>query len=108
MDDGTTLGIATDGLRIANAIRLTGSNDPVIDTGAFNATLAGPSVVRAFSPRTAVAPTLAGTNDYTGATNVAAGTLRAGRPTPSARHPFTRWPAAPRWISPVSASVSRD
>ncbi|WP_413464056.1 autotransporter outer membrane beta-barrel domain-containing protein [Cupriavidus metallidurans] len=79
MDDGTTLGIATDGLRIANAIRLTGSNDPVIDTGAFNATLAGAISGSGFLTKNGSgALTLAGANDYTGATNVAAGTLRAG------------------------------
>src|SRR5690606_22423831 len=41
MDDDTTLGFSADGLTIANAIQLTGSTDPVIDTGAFDATLSG-------------------------------------------------------------------
>jgi len=79
MDDGTTLGFAADGLRIANAIRLTGSSDPVIDTGAFNATLAGAISGAGFLTKNGSGTlTLGGANNYTGATNVAAGTLRAG------------------------------
>ncbi|SEK16410.1 MULTISPECIES: autotransporter outer membrane beta-barrel domain-containing protein [unclassified Variovorax] len=79
MDDGTTLGFAADGLTIANAIHMTGSNDPVIDTGAFNETLAGVISGGGFLTKQGTGTlTLAGANVYTGATNVAAGTLRAG------------------------------
>ncbi|RYF70004.1 MAG: hypothetical protein EOO22_15125, partial [Comamonadaceae bacterium] len=41
MDDNTTLGFTADGLVLANDIVLTGSNDPVIDTGAMTETLNG-------------------------------------------------------------------
>ncbi|QNK67619.1 autotransporter outer membrane beta-barrel domain-containing protein [Variovorax sp. PAMC26660] len=79
MDDGTTLGFATDGLTIANAIHMTGSNDPVIDTGAFSETLAGVISGGGFLTKQGTGTLiLAGANVYTGATNVAAGTLRAG------------------------------
>jgi fibronectin-binding autotransporter adhesin len=50
MDDDTTLGFSADGACIANAIQLTGQNDPVIDTGAFSATLAARSAAAASSP----------------------------------------------------------
>ncbi|SCK32968.1 outer membrane autotransporter barrel domain-containing protein [Variovorax sp. HW608] len=79
MDDGTTLGFAANGLTIGNAIRLTGTQDPVIDTGAFNATVAGAITGAGFLTKEGTgALTLTGANSYTGATNVAAGTLRAG------------------------------
>ncbi|MDZ4359398.1 MAG: autotransporter-associated beta strand repeat-containing protein, partial [Variovorax sp.] len=41
MDDDTTLGFSANGLTIANPIQLTGNNDPLIDTGAFNGALSG-------------------------------------------------------------------
>ncbi len=79
MDDGTTLGFSADGLTIANAIELTGSNDPVIDTGAFDATLAGAISGGGFITKQGTGTlTLSGANTYTGATEVAQGTLRAG------------------------------
>lgn len=79
MDDGTTLGFAADGLNIANDIRMTGSNDPVIDTGSFNETLSGVISGGGFLTKQGSGTlTLTGANNYTGATNVAAGTLRAG------------------------------
>jgi outer membrane autotransporter protein len=79
MDDGTTLGFAADGLSIANAIALTGRNDPVIDTGAFDGTLSGAISGGGFITKEGTGTlTLSGANTYTGATNVAAGTLRAG------------------------------
>lgn len=79
MDDDTTLGFSADGLRIANAIKLTGNNDPVIDTGAFNATLSGAISGGGFITKQGTgALTLSGANTYSGATNVAQGTLSAG------------------------------
>ncbi|MDQ0079693.1 outer membrane autotransporter protein [Variovorax boronicumulans] len=79
MDDDTTLGFSADGLTIANAIRLTGNNDPVIDTGAFNATLSGAISGGGFITKEGTGTlTLSGANNYTGATNVAQGTLKAG------------------------------
>ncbi|MDP9920561.1 outer membrane autotransporter protein [Variovorax boronicumulans] len=79
MDDDTTLGFSADGLTIANAIQLTGTTDPVIDTGAFNATLSGAISGAGFITKEGTGTlTLSGANNYTGATNVAQGMLRAG------------------------------
>jgi outer membrane autotransporter protein len=79
MDDDTTLGFSADGLTIANAIQLTGNNDPVIDSGAFNATLSGAISGGGFITKEGTGTlTLSGANNYTGATNVAQGTLKAG------------------------------
>jgi fibronectin-binding autotransporter adhesin len=79
MDDDTTLGFSADGVNIANAIQLTGANDPVIDTGAFSGTLSGAISGGGFITKEGTGTlTLAGANTYTGATNVAQGTLRAG------------------------------
>ncbi|WP_019657296.1 autotransporter outer membrane beta-barrel domain-containing protein [Variovorax atrisoli] len=79
MDDDTTLGFSADGLTIANAIQLTGTTDPIIDTGAFNATLSGAISGGGFITKEGTGTlTLSGANVYTGATNVAQGTLKAG------------------------------
>ena len=79
MDDGTTLGFAADGLNLANAVVLTGSNDPVIDTGSFSATLSGDISGGGFITKMGSGTlTLSGANGYTGATDVAQGTLKAG------------------------------
>ncbi|MBS0341063.1 MAG: autotransporter outer membrane beta-barrel domain-containing protein [Proteobacteria bacterium] len=80
MDDGTTLAFAADGLNLANPVRMTGTNDPIIDTGANTATLSG-GIGGAGALTKAGSGTLilaAANNNYTGATAVAAGTLRAG------------------------------
>jgi outer membrane autotransporter protein len=79
MDDDTTLGFNADGLTIANAIQLTGNNDPVVDTGAFNATLSGAISGGGFITKEGSGTlTLSGANTYTGATAVAQGALKAG------------------------------
>lgn len=79
MDDGTTLGFVADGLNLANAIELTGNNDPIIDTGAFSETLSGNISGGGFITKLGSGTlTLSGANTHTGATNVAEGMLRAG------------------------------
>ncbi|RYZ08280.1 MAG: hypothetical protein EOO24_10570, partial [Comamonadaceae bacterium] len=79
MDDGTTLGFTTGGLTIANAIRMTGNNDPVIDTGAFNETLSGVISGAGFLTKDGTGKlTLTGDNTYTGTTTINAGTLQIG------------------------------
>ncbi|RST51861.1 autotransporter outer membrane beta-barrel domain-containing protein [Variovorax sp. MHTC-1] len=79
MDDGTTLGFVADGLNLANAVVLTGNNDPVIDTGSFSATLSGNISGGGFITKLGSGTlTLSGINSHTGATDVAEGTLKAG------------------------------
>jgi len=79
MDDGTTLGFVADGLNLANAVVLTGNNDPIIDTGAFSETLSGNISGGGFVTKLGSGTlTLSGVNSYTGATDVAEGTLKAG------------------------------
>jgi outer membrane autotransporter protein len=79
MDDGTTLGFSTNGLNVANDVVLTGTQDPVIDTGAFTGTLSGVISGTGFLTKTGSgALVTTGANTYSGATVVAAGTLQAG------------------------------
>ena len=79
MDDGTAIGFTAPGMTIANAIRFTGNSDPIIDTGAFDAGLSGAISGAGFITKIGTGTlTLSGANSYTGATDVAQGTLRAG------------------------------
>lgn len=79
MDENTTLGFSTDGLNLGNDIVLTGTTDPIVDTGAFSETLSGViSGGGALTKNGSGQLTLSGLNSYSGATTVAAGTLRAG------------------------------
>lgn len=79
MDDGTEIGFTASGMTIANAIRFTGNSDPIIDTGAFDAGLSGAISGAGFITKIGTGTlTLSGANSYTGATDVAQGTLRAG------------------------------
>ncbi|WP_370539512.1 autotransporter outer membrane beta-barrel domain-containing protein [Achromobacter sp. UMC46] len=80
MDDGTTLGFVADGLIVANAIRMTGTNDPTFDTGTHTATLTGGISGNADLTKQGSGTLILGAanNSYSGATTVAEGTLRAG------------------------------
>ncbi|WP_185545946.1 autotransporter outer membrane beta-barrel domain-containing protein [Variovorax sp. KBW07] len=79
MDDGTTLGFSADGLNVVNSVKLTGTQDPVIDTGAFSETLSGVISGTGFLTKNGSGVlTTTGANTYSGATIVAAGTLQAG------------------------------
>ena len=79
MADGTTLGFAANGLDLANDIALSGVGDPVVDTGAFDATLSGAISGSGFLTKEGSGRlVLSGANNYSGPTTVAAGTLAAG------------------------------
>ncbi|RYF34880.1 MAG: hypothetical protein EOO26_02825, partial [Comamonadaceae bacterium] len=79
MSDGTTLGFTANNLDIANPVALTGTFDPVIDTGAFTETLSGAITGAGILTKNGSGTLIfSGANTYTGATNVAQGTLRAG------------------------------
>lgn len=79
LDAGSTLAFNADGLVLANAIVLNTTLDPTIDTGSFTETLAG-DITGAGSLTKEGTGTLitTGANTYTGATDIAAGTLQAG------------------------------
>ena len=79
MSDGTTLGFAADGLTIANPVLLTGTFDPIVDTGAFTETLSGAITGGGILTKNGSGTLIvSGANTYTGPTNVAQGTLRGG------------------------------
>lgn len=79
MDEGTTLGFAADRLKLGNAVVLTGTSDPVIDTGSFTETLSGViSGGGALTKNGSGTLVVSGANTYSGATNVAFGSLQAG------------------------------
>ncbi|MEG0142202.1 MAG: autotransporter outer membrane beta-barrel domain-containing protein, partial [Comamonas sp.] len=77
--DGTALGLTSNGMTVANNLVMTGSNDPIIDTGANSATWAGVISGAGFLTKQGSGVlTLSSTaNNYTGATNVAQGMLQA-------------------------------
>ena len=79
MSDATTLGFTVDNLNIANPVSLTGTFDPIVDTGAFTETLSGAITGGGILTKNGSGTLIvSGTNNYTGATNVAQGTLRGG------------------------------
>ncbi|QKH38435.1 autotransporter outer membrane beta-barrel domain-containing protein [Achromobacter pestifer] len=80
MDDGTVISLIANGMTIANNLHMTGTNDPVIDTGANTATWAGAITGAGFLTKqgTGVLTLTSAGNSYTGATDVAQGTLKAG------------------------------
>lgn len=80
MDDGSAIDLAVDGMVVANDLHMTGSDDPEINTGDHHQTWAGAISGAGFlSKQGAGSLTLTSTaNRYSGATEVAQGTLQAG------------------------------
>ena len=80
MADGSAIRLTVDGMVVANAMHMTGSDDPEIDTGGNDATYAGAITGGGFLTKRGLGQlTLTSTaNHYTGATEVAEGTLKAG------------------------------
>ncbi len=76
MRDGTTLQFVADGLTLVNTIALTNRQDPTIDTGSGSDTISGPITgPGALTKIGSGTLDLTGTNTYSGATEVAVGTL---------------------------------
>lgn len=80
MDDGSAIDLALDGMVVANDLHMTGSDDPEINTGSNHQTWAGAISGAGFlTKQGAGSLTLtSAANSYTGATDVAQGTLQAG------------------------------
>ena len=80
MDDGTKITLTANGMNIANDLHMTGDNDPIVDTGTNNATWAGAITGAGFLTKqgTGTLTLTSAGNTYTGATDVAQGTLQAG------------------------------
>ena len=80
MDDGSAIDLALDGMVVANDLHMTGSDDPEINTGSKHQTWAGAISGAGFlTKQGAGSLTLtSAANSYTGATDVAQGTLQAG------------------------------
>ena len=80
MDDGTKITLTANGMTIANNLHMTGNNDPIVDTGSNNGTWAGAITGAGFLTKQGIGMlTMTSTgNTYTGATDVAQGTLQAG------------------------------
>ncbi|WP_200843674.1 autotransporter outer membrane beta-barrel domain-containing protein [Pantoea sp. 18069] len=80
MDDGSAIDLALDGMTVANDLHMTGSDDPEINTGSNHQVWAGAISGAGFlSKQGAGSLTLtSAANNYTGATDVAQGTLQAG------------------------------
>lgn len=80
MDDGSAISITVDGMVVTNPLHMTGSDDPEIDTGSIDATWNAPITGGGFLTKRGTGQlTLISTeNDYTGATDIAEGTLKAG------------------------------
>lgn len=80
MDDGTKITLTANGMTIANNLHMTGDNDPIVDTGSNNGTWTGAITGAGFLTKqgTGTLTLTSAGNTYTGATDVAQGTLQAG------------------------------
>lgn len=80
MDDGSAIDLALDGMVVANDLHMTGSDDPEINTGGNHQTWAGAISGAGFLTKqgTGSLTLTNAANSYTGATEVAQGSLQAG------------------------------